>query len=701
MADRPHWVFCSGLKRSGSTLQYQLAKAIVEESGRGVGLGYCEPEEWPALYREHRDDDGILVVKSHRYLPGAGPLLRQGRAQSVFIRRDLRDVYVSWMRKADRSFEEALEEDFLGEVLEDDFHWSDQPNTLASSYEAMIEDLSGEVERIAGFLGVRLATGDADRIADAYSLGRQKRRIESFDFDREGVKGGKTVLYDPDTLLHHNHVRSGEPRQWERELTPAQVAAIETTTGGWLQRHGYEVTEREAAGSGLSVGRRLGLRLWRWAVDVGMRLGIAGSPVVPGWRRVRRAVSALARFPTSVRATRWLGRPLHAGARDTTRVGLGEARRILVVRLDRIGDVVLTLPMLEALRRNAPEAELTLVVRPEARELARACPAVDRVLAFEPGGDGRLAELGRHIRAWGFAARHFWGHRPDLAIVPRLDLDVYHATVLAYLSGSPRRVAYSERVSQKKAARNAGYDQLVTDRLEGRSVKHEVERNLDVVRALRGTVGTAGFSLALPAEAGRYADAALAELGAEGPLIALGLGAGEAKRRWPVDRYVELGRWLVSELDARLVVVGGPGEEPLGRTVEESLDGAVLNLVGRTTLLQAAAVLERATLFIGNDTGVMHLAAAQGTPVVEVSCHALSGLPEHRNAPTRFGPWGVPNRVVRPATPVPPCEGWCQGREAHCILSVEVGAVRDAAALLVDDGNPPRHEPVVPLRSGT
>ena len=123
-----------------------------------------------------------------------------------------------------------------------------------------------------------------------------------------------------------------------------------------------------------------------------------------------------------------------------------------------------------------------------------------------------------------------------------------------------------------------------------------------------------------------------------------------------------------------MVVVGGPGDEGWGEELRRIGDD-VIDLTNRTTVRETAAVLARCSLFCGSDSGPMHLAAAVGVPIVEVSCHPVSGDDLHPNSPKRFGPWGVPNRVVQPETPMDDCVAGCRFKVPHCILNVRVESV--------------------------
>ena len=98
---------------------------------------------------------------------------------------------------------------------------------------------------------------------------------------------------------------------------------------------------------------------------------------------------------------------------------------------------------------------------------------------------------------------------------------------------------------------------------------------------------------------------------------------------------------------------------PLGNAIRKSLGGAAVDVTGRTTLRQTAALLKKCDLYVGNDTGSMHLAAAAGIPVVEISCFPMDGPVWHWNSPRRFAPWGVPHRILQPKGNAPCCLRWC------------------------------------------
>lgn len=367
-------------------------------------------------------------------------------------------------------------------------------------------------------------------------------------------------------------------------------------------------------------------------------------------------------------------------------IDLAQVRRVLVVRLDEIGDVVMTTPFLRELRRLLPDAWITLVVKPSLYNLVELCPYVNEVLTYNWKGSRLCQPLQRHWRALRLAWRHLWPHRFELAILPRWDADGYHGTYLMYYSGAGWRVGYSENVLVRKKQDNRGFDRLLTHVLYDSNPKHELEHNLDVIRHLGGMVKEDRLELWVSQEDEAFVENLLKNHGPRETdlLVVLAPGAGAVKRQWPVEWYRDVCLWLQRDYLARVAVIGDAREEILGRTLAHELGAGALNLVGRTTLRQAAALVQRASLYVGSDAGPMHIAAAVGTPVVELSCHPETGSPYGSNSPSRFGPWCANRKIIQPRGPGIGCSEECVADVPHCILGISVDRVKEAVSELLE-----------------
>jgi heptosyltransferase-2 len=393
------------------------------------------------------------------------------------------------------------------------------------------------------------------------------------------------------------------------------------------------------------------------------------------------AIKKIIFWPTSPYITRLFGDHFfyHKGKGCNSRdISLTRVKRILVVRLDQIGDVAMTLPFLRELRRNLPDGWITLVVSPSALNLVEKCPYVNEVLLCGWEGDRDFHRFQRHWRAWKLAKKKLWSKQIDLAILSRRDTDSAHGGFLAYFSRAVFRVGYSDIAFGKKPPYFRNTDCLLTHILDSGSLKHEVEHSLEIIKYIGGKVESSQMEVWLSSEDKSFAEKILKSHNIQNNelLIAFALGAAHPKRIWPLSNFVKIGRWLEREYNARVIVLGSQKEEWLAKKVKRQMKGTVVDTVGRTTLRQAAAILRRCHLYVGNDSGLMHLSAASGIPVVEISCHAQNGLPTHPNSPIRFGPWGVPHRILQPKKAIPPCTDGCTAKEAHCIRDVTVERVK-------------------------
>jgi heptosyltransferase-3 len=363
-------------------------------------------------------------------------------------------------------------------------------------------------------------------------------------------------------------------------------------------------------------------------------------------------------------------------------VAVHGARTILVAALAEAGDMVLLSVFLRELRRLAPSARVTLVCLPAVRGLFELSVDVDEVIAF----DATMPRLRRPFRLPGRArdfVRCMHLDQIDVAVVPRWDTDQHLASAIAVFSRAPRRVWHSEHSTERKAMLNAGFDTLFTDVVRSVGVRHEVERHLDMLRAMGASNPSHELGLALSTDDRARAANALATIGTGGPIVALGIGAAHSKRRWPISRFAEVAQRLQRDHNAHIVVVGGPPDVEAQAELLRGLGPAATGVAGALTLRESAAVLERCRVFIGNDSAPVHLAAASRIPCVEISCHPTGGDPFHHNAPERFGPWGVPSKVVRPPAAVPPCSSSCAQAEPHCILAVTPAMVLEAVGELL------------------
>ncbi len=364
---------------------------------------------------------------------------------------------------------------------------------------------------------------------------------------------------------------------------------------------------------------------------------------------------------------RWTGRD-RAWKEVFTRLATGDGRglKIAVVRLDSIGDVLLSEPAIRALRRRFPAAEIHLVTDPAGAALLEGHPAVDRIWAVKV--PWHRAWRGERL-SWANAALELLG------AVRRLRREAFDAAV--ELRGDPRDIFFTWLLGPKlrvgSDARGGGswlHVSLGPDR-----PVHRVDFGQAVVGQLGVRPAEGGPQLPLRPEEVGFGQKLAAEAGGN-PRVAVHLGAGFATKCLPVGKLAAAVRALRRLYPGMVVyLVGGPEEANLAARFTRDYDGPVANFVGRLSLRQTAALLREVDLFIGNDSAPMHFAAAAGVPVV-----TFFGPSE----PAKYHPYGTEYRLLEIDLPCRPCDHvHCRHIENYCLTLIPVRRVVEAAAELL------------------
>jgi hypothetical protein len=246
------WVFCGGMFRSGSTVQYQIASHLVEHCGRGRRITWHSPDEFDSVRRTHAAEPGMLVFKAHGLTAAMREELDRRGVRVITVHRDIRDVVVSALRKNGWTFRHVWKNGYLQRWTRRFEEWAALPGALVSRYENLVEGLGDEARRIAGLLELPADDGLVAAVASEYAIDRQRERLVDIRTERaHGIR----KKFDPHSLLHFNHVASGEVGIFRHALAPAEIRAIEDACREWLDRWGYARADVE-----LSVADRL--RRW-------------------------------------------------------------------------------------------------------------------------------------------------------------------------------------------------------------------------------------------------------------------------------------------------------------------------------------------------------------------------------------------------------------------------------------------------------
>lgn len=372
---------------------------------------------------------------------------------------------------------------------------------------------------------------------------------------------------------------------------------------------------------------------------------------------------------------------LHGQRRKNADSQKSETQKILVMQLADIGDLILTSPFLRELRRSYPKAWIGLAVQPRMLELAEKCPYVDEVIVFDWRAVKNVDSFLRGSPRWWvlssrLAKKHIWKHHLDMAISNRWNEDPCQAAsmILMYTSGAAQLIAYRGSLADTIRLGWKDLNRLITRGPAREFAKHEVEHQLDVLNYLGISPEKTQLEVWTSREDDLFAQTLLNDRGitAADRLIAFAPGAAWPFRRWPSERFIELGRWLQETYQAHVLILAAKNEQDLAHQIEQGLHGnKTINLAGKTSLREMASVLKRCTLFIGNDSGPLHIAAAAGIPVV-----GFYGPGEYQ----RFKPWGVEHDVLRLGLFCSPCSQHCIFDEPRCIKGLDLKQAKNILA---------------------
>ncbi len=386
----------------------------------------------------------------------------------------------------------------------------------------------------------------------------------------------------------------------------------------------------------------------------------------------------------------------HIHRPPAAKVARKERLSYIIFRLDSLGDVVMTTPLFRALKMAHPRSRCTVVVRRGYKSLLATNPHIDEILTLP---NIRPAWMPQSLRRLLAATFFYWtqlrGKHFDYAISPRWDVDEHFATFLCVLTNAATRVGYSEQTTAAKQRMNRGFDRAYSLCLLPGPVQHEVLRNLVVAEALGATARESALEINVTEQDRKHAAKLLAKVPASANLLAIGIGAHSAGRRWPLEHYGKTAAQLQQRYDVQVVIVcSGP---ELGEALKlAALLPRVPVIVSGARLRHVCAVLERCELFIGNDSGSAHLAAAMGCKTLVISRHPAHGDPNHFNSPVRFAPYCRLVHVLQPAAGLEGCETACRTSKPHCITQVSVDEVVAAAQHMMTERPPIAEEVLAP-----
>lgn len=330
------------------------------------------------------------------------------------------------------------------------------------------------------------------------------------------------------------------------------------------------------------------------------------------------------------------------------------SQRILLIRPDHLGDVLLTTPAVRALRRAIPNAEIHALVGPWSGRVLASYPEIDTVLTLPFPGFGRQPNenLRSPYQLAFSAARHLRRIAYDAAVIFRPDH--WWGAMITHLANIPERIGYALPDTQPFLTHAVAY-----------RYEHSILQNLRLIERWSGPLAPQDAVYNFPtADADlSYVDGYLQEWGIQPdqPIFCIHPGTGTWVKHWPEENWSMVADFLTEQLDARVVFTGGEHELAMIKRIVARMKQPACVIAGETHIGQLAALYARARVVLGPDSGPLHLAAAVSTSTV-----SLYGPAD----PVEFGPWGP--------------------REKHIVLTSDIGC-RPCRILDWADDNPDFH----------
>jgi ADP-heptose:LPS heptosyltransferase len=391
------------------------------------------------------------------------------------------------------------------------------------------------------------------------------------------------------------------------------------------------------------------------------------APMRRRYEQTRRII-LVALFRCAVTTARAL-RILPPAARPT------EPPHILLINLTpHLGDTIMLLPLIERLRAAHPSARIDIAVEAGAAPLLQNVAAIDNVYALPLGSAPPITYSQARHRV--LAITRLYRHtlrtlRPTVTLNPRWGDDLFRSSILAYLTGAPRRIAFASTVVAPAPYR----DKLSTELIHTGHELHEPVR-FAALAAASGLIPAASLetitthpidSVARIADSIDWPSLRTRLSIPQKPFAIIAPGASMARRIWPIENWSEVAQALIAR-DIHIVILSGKMDAQIAETLAATLPASHVTLIaGTTSLLESVSLIAHTSFFLGNDSGPGHVAGALGIPTFILFTVPFHADPDGPSAPERVKPAGPHVVCLAPPHCIPPCTTACIASEAHCI----------------------------------
>ena len=355
-------------------------------------------------------------------------------------------------------------------------------------------------------------------------------------------------------------------------------------------------------------------------------------------------------------------------------------RIVVLINWENMGDFVLFTAVIREVKLNFPESKLFVVAQKENRELADLCPYVEKWIWIKghkktkPGmGHGTQTSYWRKFLVTYFFLLLHGRRKIDLLFGPD------------WLLVKNQEQLMSNMLFQKANRNNKNLIEINSKNLGlFKDKSHQVIRTLSILEMFGMKVGSDEIENWISTQLPKSKIDVVKPQQFKSTKILISLGAGQARRNWPIEYVKRLVVALQTQFpDSEILVLGPKSLETL-ETIQAFPDSTkVKNLIGKTDLSMVASLMQSSDLLISNDSGLVHIAASLKLPCVIVSAHPINADPWHLHSPNRYHPWKTEYRVIQPQVLLDKCLGSCQATSPHCIKSITPTEVLEACNSLL------------------
>lgn len=313
-------------------------------------------------------------------------------------------------------------------------------------------------------------------------------------------------------------------------------------------------------------------------------------------------------------------------------------KKILIIRLDNLGDVILATPFIKAVKRNFPNAKIDILIKSLTKDILINNPHLNKIITFEP--------------FWMGSSKPF-NFFQIIGSIKKLRKEKYN--IIFELRGNPFNILFASLIGSKYrigyGAQGLGF--LLTHLIDyDIKQKHEIERNLDILRILNFKIHSKKPEIFLSKKDEKFAEVFFKKnkINKKDLVVCIHPGAPWFPKRWPKERFAELADKLIEKYKAKIILIGSEDEIKLTNRIinllKEKNKKNIFNIAGKTTTTQLTALIKKCCLFIGNDSGPMHIAATVNIPII-----AFFGPSD----PRLFGSYGKNNVIIYKKVECSPC----------------------------------------------